>query len=537
MAEISVIVACLNGAETLAETLDSLVAQRWDRPWEIILADNGSTDASRAIFAEYAARHPEIPMRLVDASARRGKSNALNLAIRAAAGRSLVFCDADDTVAPGWLAAMGKALEAHDFVACRFDLAALNPDWAQAERQHPQTERLGLLPFEPFCPVAGGATLGFHREVFETVGDFDPALTALEDTDFCIRAHLKGYKLRFVPDAVYNYRFRASPEAIYRQAYAYACNEALLRRRYAHAPFFALGPWLELGRWTARLSAARAKHRLLGDRRDLLERARFSRLYGTTLGDLAGALSYRVAPRIHRNNGQLLRRLYGSTVAVRTDEKLIALTFDDGPDPDSTPRLLEVLARHGATATFFMVGARAARHPELVERIAAAGHEIGNHSWDHPSLPRLSSELVADQLRRARTVLAPRGRALMRPPYGHQDLRTHRVARRLGYRPVFWNVSGEDWQGTDAETIAGKVLDKAGPGSIVLLHDSLCTFEDPAFRDRAPTIAAVEMIIERRPGYRFVTVSELLRRGAAVDRYWVQLPDWVFLNNLQVADP
>ncbi len=305
MPEISVIIPCLNGAETLAEALDSLVAQRWDRPWEIVFADNGSTDASVAIFTGHAARHPEMAMRLVDASARRGQSNALNIAIRAAAGRSLIFCDADDTVAPGWLAAMGAALERHDFVACRFDLEALNPDWALAERQHPQVERLSILPFEPFCPVAGGATLGFHRELFEVVGDFDPAFSTHLDTDFCIRASLRGFKLSLVPDAVYNYRFRDSPEAIYRQAYAYARSEALLRRRYAAtAPFLAPGPWIELSMRTARLSAGWLKHRLLGRRRSLLDRARFNRGYGTALGDFAGALAHRVAPRSRRRRGQ-----------------------------------------------------------------------------------------------------------------------------------------------------------------------------------------------------------------------------------------
>ena len=268
MTEVSVIIACLNGAATLAETLDSLTAQRWDRPWEIVFADNGSTDASVAIFTGHAARHPEVAMRLVDAAAKPGKSNALNLAIRAAAGRSILFCDADDTVAPGWLAAMGRALGRHDFVAARFDSHRLNPDWARAARDTGQIERLTPLPFEPWCAVAGGGTLGFHRELFEVVGDFDPAFSTHLDTDFCIRASLRGFELRLVPDAVYNYRFRDSPAAIYRQAYAYARSEALLRRRYAAtAPLLAPGPWIELSMRTARLSAGWLKHRLLGRRR------------------------------------------------------------------------------------------------------------------------------------------------------------------------------------------------------------------------------------------------------------------------------
>ena len=139
-----------------------------------------------------------------------------------------------------------------------------------------------------------------------------------------------------------------------------------------------------------------------------------------------------------------------------------------------------MLARHGAKATFFMVGARAARHPELVARVAAEGHEIGNHGWDHPSLPGLPPAAVAGQLERTRAVLAPHGQALMRPPYGHQDLRTHRVARRLGYRAVLWSITGEDWRGHDAATIAGHILDRAAPGSIVLLHDSLFAWEEAA---------------------------------------------------------
>ena len=121
--ELSVIIACFNGAETLEETLASLVVQEWDRPWEILFADNGSTDASAALFAAGARAHPGVRMRAVDAGAEKGKSYALNLGIRMAAGRALLFCDADDTVAPGWLAAMGAALDRHPFVAARIDLA------------------------------------------------------------------------------------------------------------------------------------------------------------------------------------------------------------------------------------------------------------------------------------------------------------------------------------------------------------------------------------------------------------------------------
>jgi peptidoglycan-N-acetylglucosamine deacetylase len=228
-----------------------------------------------------------------------------------------------------------------------------------------------------------------------------------------------------------------------------------------------------------------------------------------------------------------LRPVAGSIVAAETREKRIALTFDDGPDPASTPAILDALARRGMRATFFLVGERAARHPDLVRRIAAEGHEIGNHSWDHPSLPTLPSREVEDQLRRARAALAPHGHRLMRPPFGNQTLRTWLAARRLGYRVVIWTVMGEDWQDDGAETIAARILARAAPGTIVLLHDTLYAFEEERYRDRTPTIGALDILAERLPDYGFVTVSELLRSGRPVLRYWTRAPQREWLAGLK----
>ena len=234
---------------------------------------------------------------------------------------------------------------------------------------------------------------------------------------------------------------------------------------------------------------------------------------------------------------RLLGEMFGTILAVRTREKLAALTFDDGPDPASTPVLLDLLARHGAKATFFLVGVRAAAHPELVARIAAEGHAIGNHSWDHPALSLLSAADFAAQITRTRAVLAPHGQELMRPPYGLQSLRSFRQARRLGYRVVCWNGVGFDWLGDDAATVARRVLDPLRPGSIILLHDSLFTYAEERFRDRRPTLRAVEILLTTRPDYRFVTVTELLRHGSAVKRCWITQPDLEFLDRLKPAVP
>lgn len=293
----SVVIKCLNGAATLPETLSSLAAQQYPPDWEVVLADNGSTDGTQAIFADWAARHPGIRARLVDASARRGRADCLNIGIRAAAGNRLVFVDADDTVEPGWLAAMARALDAHELVAARLDTRRLNPDWTATLRPAEQDCDLPRMPHAPYCGHAGGATLGFHRHVFDALDGFDPALPSLEDEDFCVRAHLAGFVLRLVPDAVYNYRFRSEPAALYRQARDYAHARALIRRRYgALQPRLAPEPWLALVLQLAMLTLARTRQILFARGTTEEERGRASRKLGKAWGDLTGALAYGVAP-------------------------------------------------------------------------------------------------------------------------------------------------------------------------------------------------------------------------------------------------
>jgi peptidoglycan/xylan/chitin deacetylase (PgdA/CDA1 family) len=229
------------------------------------------------------------------------------------------------------------------------------------------------------------------------------------------------------------------------------------------------------------------------------------------------------------------RALLGTVVGAHTTERVAALTFDDGPDPASTPELLDLLARHGARATFFLVGTRAARHPDLVARIADGGHAVGYHSWDHPSLPRLGQAAIARQLARTRAALGPRATRLMRPPYGDQSLASHLAARRQGLVVVGWSVDGVDWAGEPADAIAARVLEGLHPGAIVLLHDSLFSWLDPRFRERAATLAAVQRVLAAGTDYVFLTVPELLARGRPRKRYWIQPPDPELLGRL-IAD-
>lgn len=232
--------------------------------------------------------------------------------------------------------------------------------------------------------------------------------------------------------------------------------------------------------------------------------------------------------------GRFAKSLLGTITNVQTTEPVAALTFDDGPDPDWTPGLLEIMERRNARGTFFMIGRNAARHPDIVTRVVSGGHAIGNHTWDHASFPLLSGRGRFDQLRRCSHALGRHEPRMFRPPYGHLNSRSRLDLAMAGLDVVTWSVLEPDWLDRDAETIAGGIAERIQPGSIVLLHDTLADALKPEYFDRGPTLRAVELLLDRLGNrFRFVTVPELLRCGPARRVFWSQLPDRAFLNQLQ----
>lgn len=213
----------------------------------------------------------------------------------------------------------------------------------------------------------------------------------------------------------------------------------------------------------------------------------------------------------------------GTITAAAGCGPVAALTFDDGPDPEYTPQLLEVLAAHGARATFFVVGEQAHLHPELLARIAGAGHTIANHTWDHPGLPLISLGEQRRQIRACAAVIAPYGVRLFRPPYGAQKRLTYWNIRSLGYEVVTWSLMIGDWEYRSADELAGALIRGTRPGAIILLHDRLIGPEDARALDRGPLISAVDRTLAHYAGrLSFVTVPELVRAGRPVRSKWVK---------------
>ena len=217
-------------------------------------------------------------------------------------------------------------------------------------------------------------------------------------------------------------------------------------------------------------------------------------------------------------------QLFGKTVVSGpTDERVVALTYDDGPNPPYTSRILDVLDREGVHATFFLVGRAVNAYPAIAAREAREGHALGNHTWQHEHMIMLDPAHVRATLNRTdaeifkATGLHPR---LMRPPYGSRDWLVLAEARRLGYTPVMWSVPlARDWEYPPARVIANRVLPNVHDGSIIVLHDGnrgmLCGRDPhttPHTCDRSSDIEATRLIVEslKAQGYRFVTIPELL---------------------------
>ncbi len=211
-------------------------------------------------------------------------------------------------------------------------------------------------------------------------------------------------------------------------------------------------------------------------------------------------------------------QLYGKTIfRNKAAGKRIALTYDDGPNPDYTPELLELLARHNAHATFFQIGKWVEREPALAREVKDAGHAVGNHTFTHPTLALCSTERVQEELRRCHAASEAAGieysqvdgASLMRCPWGRRRPGTLRAVKDAGYMPVQWSITGWDWaERKSADDIAGRCL-KAREGDVILLHDGVHT--EPR-ADRSKSIYATRQVLEQlgAQGYEFVTIPDLV---------------------------
>jgi peptidoglycan-N-acetylglucosamine deacetylase len=198
---------------------------------------------------------------------------------------------------------------------------------------------------------------------------------------------------------------------------------------------------------------------------------------------------------------------------VNVDGPYIAMTFDDGPHATNTPKLLDMAAKRNIKLTFFVLGECVEQNPAVLQREVAEGHEIGNHSWSHPNLAKLSDEAVRSQLRRTDELIVKTAGVkpkLMRPPYGELTKRQRIwINHDFNYKVILWDVDPLDWKRPGPSVVASRIIAGTRPGSIILSHDI-----------HPSTIEAMPQVFDAllAKGFKFVTVSELLAMNKGGER-------------------
>lgn len=208
----------------------------------------------------------------------------------------------------------------------------------------------------------------------------------------------------------------------------------------------------------------------------------------------------------------------GTLYYVPVSEKVVALTFDDGPSPEWTPKILEALKSAKVKATFFMLGNHVEKYPEIAKLVAEEGHEIGNHTYDHHVLLYYKTEELRKEIKETERVIKQvtgTDTKYFRPPKAWLNPQEKQEIKDMGYKIILWTINSKDWVTFDDKYIVRYIVKHISPGDIILFHDSGGVFGTEG-GNRQETVKAIPRLAEklRERGYRFATISELLEIGS-----------------------
>lgn len=477
---LTVVIPAYNEATTLPLTLQALKDQDYPGAFEIIVVDNRSTDLTPQIAALYGARviREEIP----------GIAHARQAGFLAAVGEIICSTDADTIVPPNWLTTIVATFSKNPQLLAlggRFDLTGINsPAKLFARLSLPIAFAFDALDHGGNI---SGANFAVRRSAFQKINGFRTELGYGEDIDL-------GKRLRNIGPIKILSSLRVKTSA----------------RRFGSdfAPTFqyAITNYAKtlLGRHGVRNAIASIRERPYDMYGYAIKRPMTILFAAMVIGLL---LWSSFSPKIP----------FGDISHVNTTEKIIALTFDDGPNEPTTNQVLRILNDKNVKATFFLVGENVDRNPEIAKDIVDHGHIVANHSYGHKlfSLALRPRDILADTERATISIAHATGKtpAYYRPPFGFRTLWGLDALKDQGYAVVTWNDMTVDYWNVSAQHIAARIIKKARPGGIIVLHDGGETDERV---NRDNTVIALPIIIDelKKSGYRFVTIDELLDKNA-----------------------
>ncbi|MGA2261490.1 MAG: polysaccharide deacetylase family protein [Acidobacteriota bacterium] len=482
---VSVIIPAYNEEALIHRTLDSLRKQDYRGAMEIIVVDNRSTDGTARVAEEWGAR--------VVQEERKGYVYALMCGFEHASGEILITTDADTIVPTNWVSTLVRAFEeGSQVVAVGGGVEFYDANWKgnlYARCILPIALAYERICFS--CPHLWGASMAVRREAFLRSGGWTGKFNLQADTDLSRRLMTIG-TVRIIKNLRVSTSARRFNQGLWASLFLYGVNFLSLQllNRPAFFNFPAVRP--DSSNSTERRASRHRKWPVLG-----------AMVLATVLSSF-GEHS-RVWPAEKPSHNYVKR--------ITTQEKVIALTFDDGPNESYTSQILEILRDNGVRATFFLIGKNVEFFPDAAREIVKEGHAVGNHSYSHPVYLALEpSKYEGRQIDMDEQILETVTGVhctLFRPPHGfHSPWLLHAAAKR-GLTSVGWSENASDWRNVTSTEIADRIVRNARPGNIILLHDGLNLAHGV---DRSRTVNALPPIIAnlKAQGYRFVTVPELL---------------------------
>ncbi len=465
--KVSVIIPARNEEKYLAACLATVNAQDFPDEYEVIVVDNGSTDATAEIAAQAGAR--------VIAEPEPGLPRARESGRQAARAPLLVYIDADTHIPRNYLRKVVETFENEpDVMSVTSPVRFYDGDWSANLFIFCYFHIYRLLNWLHIVDFIFGGTFALRSEVIARIGGFDISIAFYgEDADLTKRVAREG-RIRYLGD-------------LYSQTSA---------RRYQRE-----GTFITVMRYAINyFSVLLCNHPFKASRR----RAQYALRFGTIMLLMFSLFLYAFAfPE---------SELFGKVIyQTNSPDKVVALTFDDGPGGASTQAILRVLADEKVKATFFLIGRNVDRRPELAAEIVREGHAIGNHSYHHSwSLPFQRRSTVIDEVRKADAAIFRATHIhtrLFRPPHGLRTPWMLNTIRDEGYAVIMWDDQTDDFIGhDDARTLARHILKKVHPNAIIALHDSanLNEGESPQTTAEALRIIIPEL---KREHYSFVTLN------------------------------